>query len=150
MRRRKTRTKHRELAAAALAALCLSGCGDDAKRAAPHPPTLPRILATQLAARSDAVANALAEGESCRARALAQQLQRATIAAVNAGRVDARLQEDLTSAVNDLAARVRCVPPVVQPREDEEDNEDRDDRGKNKGKDKKEGKGRGHGKKGKG
>ena len=130
--------------------MCLSGCGDDAKRATPRPPALPRILATQLAARSDAVANALAEGESCRARALAQQLQRATIAAVNAGRVDARLQEDLASAVNDLATRVRCVPPVVQPREDEDEDEGRDDRGKNRGKDKHGGEGKGHGKKGKG
>jgi len=128
----------------------LSGCGDDAKRTSPPPPTLPRALAAQLAARSDAVANALAEGESCRARTLSRQLQRATIAAVNAGRVDARLQEDLTSAVNDLAGRVRCVPPVVEPREDENENEDHErgkDKGKDRGKDK--GKGKGHGKKGK-
>jgi hypothetical protein len=141
LRRRKTRTKRPELAAAALAALCLSGCGADAKRATPHPPTLPRALATQLAARSDAVANALAEGESCRARALAEQLRRDTIAAVNARRVDTRLQEELTGAVNDLAARVRCVPPVVEPPADDKRDEDHE-RGKHEGK--------GHGKKGKG
>ena len=146
MRRRKTRTKRRELAAAALAALCLSGCGGDAKRATPHPPTLPRALATQLAASSDAVANALAEGESCRARALAQQLRRETVAAVNAGRVDPRLQEELTGAVNDLAGRVRCVPPVVRPPADDEAR----DRGKHEDKGKGKGKGEDHGKKGKG
>jgi hypothetical protein len=148
LRRRKTRTKRRELAAAALAALCLSGCGD-AKRATPHPPTLPRALATQLAASSDAVANALAEGESCRARALAQQLRRDTVAAVNAGRVDPRLQEELTGAVNDLAGRVRCVPPVVRPPAGHEDDEARD-RGKHEDKGKGKGEGKGHGKKGKG
>jgi hypothetical protein len=103
-----------------------------------------------LAVRSDAVANALAEGESCRARTLAQQLQRATITAVNAGRVDPRLQEDLTSAVNDLAGRVRCVPPVVEPRnQDENENEDHE-RGRDKEKGKDRGKGKGHGKKGEG
>jgi hypothetical protein len=133
LRRRKTRTRPLELGAAALAALCLSGCGGDAKRASP-PPTLPRPLATSLAAGSDAVADALAAGDSCRALRLANQLRAETIAAVNTGRVDARLKEDLTGAVNDLAERVRCVPPP-QPR---------DDAGHG------EGKGKGHGKKHKG
>ena len=109
----------------------------------------------QLAARSDAVANAIAEGTSCRARAFAEQLQRDTIAAVNGGRVDARLQEELTSAVNDLVGRVQCLPPVAQPREGPEEDEDDDRRGhggkdKDKDKDKDNGKGKGHGKKGKG
>ena len=136
MRRRKTRTRRPELGAAALAALCLSGCGADAERAAPQPPTLPRALAASLAARSDAVANAIAEGDSCRARTLARQLQRDTITAVNRGRVDARLQEELTSAVNDLAGRVTCVPPPPPPQEED------DDRGRGKH----EGKGHGKGK----
>jgi hypothetical protein len=133
LRRRKTRTRPLELGAAALAALCLSSCGGEAKRASP-PPTLPRPLATSLAAGSDAVADALAAGDSCRALRLANQLRAETIAAVNTGRVDARLKEDLTGAVNDLAERVRCVPPP-QPR---------DDAGHG------EGKGKGHGKKHKG
>jgi hypothetical protein len=110
LRRRKTRTKPLELGAAVAAALCLSGCGG-AKRAAPHPPTLPRSLATAFAARSDAVADALVAGDSCRAVALARQLQRETIAAINRGRVPTSFQENLTGAVNDLAARVTCVPP---------------------------------------
>jgi outer membrane murein-binding lipoprotein Lpp len=133
LRRRKTRTRPLELGAAALAALYLSGCGGEAKRASP-PPTLPRTLASSLAARSDAVADALAAGDSCRALTLARQLRAETIAAVNARRVDARLHEELTAAVNDLAERVRCVPPP--PPEDE------NERGK--------GKGNGHGKKQKG
>ena len=114
MRRRKTRTKSLELGAAVAVALCLSGCGG-AKRAAPHTPTLPRPLAAALAARSDAVADALAAGDSCRALTLARQLQRETIAAINRGRVPASFQENLTGAVNDLAARVTCVPQPLPP-----------------------------------
>jgi hypothetical protein len=114
LRRRKTRTKPLEVGAAVAVALCLSGCGG-AKRAAPHPPTLPRSLATALAARSDSVADALAAGDSCRALALARQLQHETIAAINTGRVSGPFLEDLTGAVNDLTARVTCVPPPPTP-----------------------------------
>jgi hypothetical protein len=124
------------LGAAALAALCLGGCGGDAKRATP-PPTLPSALAGSLAARSDSVADALEGGDSCRALTLAQQLQSDTIAAINARRVAPRLQEELTSAVNDLASRVTCTPPAAPARNTGEDKHDRD---KHKGKDK------GHGK----
>lgn len=119
MQRRKIRTRRLEVGAAALAALCLSACGGAADRAAPPPPTFPRVLGATLAARSDAVAAALAEGDGCRARATAQQLQRETIAAINAGRIAAPLQEELSSAVNDLAARVTCVPPPAAPSGDQ-------------------------------
>jgi hypothetical protein len=92
----------------------VSGCGG-AKRSAPPPPTLPRTLATALAAQSDAVGDALSAGDSCRALRLAQQLQRRTIAAINDGRVSGRLQEQLSGAVNELAARVTCVPQAAAP-----------------------------------
>jgi hypothetical protein len=42
-------------------------------------------------------------------------LQRRTVAAINAGRVPAELQEQLSGAVNDLASRVTCVPPRPAP-----------------------------------
>jgi hypothetical protein len=103
-----------------LAALCLSACGGEAKRAAPPPPSLPRVLAATLAARSDAVAAALAQGDGCRARMAAQQLQHETIAAINAGRIAAPLQEELSGAVNDLAARVTCVPPPAATSDEDE------------------------------
>ena len=112
MRRRKTRTRPREVGAAALAALCLSGCGAGAKRAAPHPPKLPHAVATSLAARSDAVAAALAAGDACRALTLARRLQADTVADINARRVPPRLQEQLSGSVNDLVARVTCVSPT--------------------------------------
>ncbi|HSC73498.1 MAG TPA: hypothetical protein VLB89_04975 [Gaiellaceae bacterium] len=113
-----------------MAALCLSACGG-AKQSAPPPPALSHSLGASLAARSDAVASALAAGDSCRARTLARQLQQRTIAAINEGHVAAGLQEQLLSAVNALVAGVQCVPPPppqVGPRHDH---------GKHKGRDKK-------------
>jgi hypothetical protein len=98
------------LSSAVAAALCLSACGG-AKRSAPPPPTFSHSLGTALAAQSDAVAVALASGDSCRASTLARQLQQRTIAAINEGRVAAGLQEQLSSAVNALVVRVQCVPP---------------------------------------
>jgi hypothetical protein len=110
LQRRKTRTRRVELGAAVAAAFCLSACGG-AKRSAPPPPAFSHSLGTGLAAQSDAVAVALASGDSCRASTLAQQLQQRTIAAINQGRVAAGLQEQLSSAVNALVTRVQCVPP---------------------------------------
>jgi hypothetical protein len=107
-------TKPLELGAAVAVALSLTGCGGT-KRTAAHPPTLPRPLATALAERSDAVADALAAGDSCRALTLARQLQRETIAAINQRRVGGPFQENLAGAVNDLTARVTCVPPSPPP-----------------------------------
>jgi hypothetical protein len=115
LRRRKTRTKRPELGAALAAALCLTACGGAKTNAPPPPPTFVRSLASSLAAQSDGVAAALAEGDSCRALTLAQRLQQDTIAAINNGRVKPALQEQLSSAVNALVARVRCVPPAAPP-----------------------------------
>jgi hypothetical protein len=106
-----TRTRRLELGAAFAAALCLSACGG-AKQAAPPPPTFSHSLASSLATQSDAVADALAAGDTCRALGLAQRLQQSTIAAINGGRVAAGLQEQLSGAVNELVARVQCVPPA--------------------------------------
>jgi|SRR5262245_39494578 len=117
-----------ELAAAVAAALCLSACGG-AKEPAPPPPTLDRALASSLATQSDDVAAALAAGDSCGALTLAQGLQLRTIAAINRGRVSAGLQEQLSSAVNALVARLTCVPPP------EENNHDH---GKHRGRDKRD------------
>jgi hypothetical protein len=114
------------------------GCGGSAKEAAPPPPTFPRPVAAALAAQSDAVADALAAGDACRALAQARQLQRAAIDAINARRVDARLQEDFQSAVNDLASRVTCTPPPTAQPEDEKHDRGRH-RDKGHGKNKNEG-----------
>jgi hypothetical protein len=77
---------------------------------------LPRALAADLASQGDAIAHALDAGDPCRASNLARALQAHTIAAINAGRIAASLQEPLASAVTDLAARIRCTPPTDEGR----------------------------------
>ena len=150
MRRRKTRTRPLEVGAAALAALFLSACGGEARRS--PPPTLQRAVARTLAARSDAVAAALEAGDSCRALTLARQLQRETIAAINGGRVTAAFQEELSSAVNDLTARVTCAPPAAPAAPPpvtttaDEDREPERERGTRKGHAKQHGAKKKHGK----
>jgi hypothetical protein len=101
---------------------------------------LPAPVASQLAERSDAVAAALIAGDSCRARDEALQLQKATIAAINARRVPAPFQEPLAGSVNDLVSRIVCLPPPGDEEEEKEVDEDegKGGRGKGKGKDKKE------------
>ena len=74
-----------------LTACSLAGCGH-AKRAAPRP-HLPRPLAQRLAREADAV----------HTRGGARRLQRDVIAAINAGRVPAALQEELQSRANAVA-----------------------------------------------
>jgi hypothetical protein len=129
LQRRKTRTRSRDLGAALAAALCLAGCGSDGERDVAPPPTLPRQLAIALADRSDEVARVLDSGDECRALALAGQLRLQTIAAINTGRVPSVFLEPLQDRVNDLAARIRCVPPTPEP-----DKKDRDHgKGKKKG-----------------
>jgi hypothetical protein len=87
----------------------LAGCGSGASdRSAAPPPTLPGALAADLATGGDAVAAALQAGRDCRARTLAEGLQRRTIAAINAKRVPGPLQEPLQSGVNHLAAGISC------------------------------------------
>jgi hypothetical protein len=128
LRRRKIRTKRLELGAAVAAAFCLGGCGGSGARDTAPPPTLPRTLASALATRSDAIADALAGRDTCHAAQLADELQHETIAAINERRVPPLLQESLSATVNDLVARVNCVPPPQPP------TKEKDEHGKHKGK----------------
>jgi hypothetical protein len=73
------------------------------------------------------VADLLAAGDVCGAAVAADELQAATVDAVNRGRVPGLFQEELTGAVNALVDEVNCPPPAE---------EDKDgDKGKGKGKD---------------
>ena len=87
-------------------------------------------------------------GDTCGALADAETLQQQTIAAINAGRVPPRYQEELTSAVGALAASIPCtITPPTAPNStvpEDEDDEDEDEQ-----KDKGKGEGKGKGKKGK-
>jgi hypothetical protein len=118
----------------------LTACGGAKHTAPPPPPAFAHSLGSSLAAQSDGVAAALAAGDSCRASTLARRLQQQTIAAINQHRVAPALEEQLSSAVNALVVRVKCVPPPAvtpattpAPRKHEHPH----DHGKHKGRDKK-------------
>jgi hypothetical protein len=72
-------------------------------------------LAQQLAAQSGRIAERLAAKDSCGALAEANALRADVTGAINAHRVPSALLEPLSSAANDLVARIgTCVPPPPQ------------------------------------
>jgi hypothetical protein len=100
----------RTLSAFLLLLLVAAGCaGSSPTRAARR--GLPPVLAHAWATQAATVAAAAATGNSCRARRLANSLRTEVISA--GGRVPARLQDPLLEAVNSLADRITCVPPVM-------------------------------------
>jgi hypothetical protein len=123
-----------------VAALSLTGCGARQERLPPPQPKLPADIASALAEQSDAVAAALDSGDACRALDQAERLQQESIAAINSRRVPALFQEPLTARVNELVARIECIPPPVN-----EDDEKHEDEGHGDGKGKGKGKKKGHG-----
>jgi hypothetical protein len=104
----------RLVAANALVALVVAGCGGFAR---PHPVAargLPPKLAQQWAAEASSIADAAAHGQGCRAQRLASTLRDEILA--QQGRVPARLQGPLVTGVNALADRITCTPqPVAVP-----------------------------------
>ncbi|HET7044521.1 MAG TPA: hypothetical protein VFI37_06690 [Gaiellaceae bacterium] len=98
----------RRLALLGFVVLALAGCGG-------AEPLLPRTTAAPLAKQADAIAARLAAGDACGARDHALALQRRTIAAINARRVPAGLQEPLQSRANELVSELEpeCLPSVA-------------------------------------
>jgi RNA processing factor Prp31 len=96
-------------------------------------------VAEELAARSDAVADALDAGDVCTAAVRADELQDATVTAINNGQVPQEFQEDLQARANELVNTVNCPPPPTTTEEDEEQNGEGKGRGKKKGHEKKGG-----------
>jgi len=119
------------LTAGLTAVLLLSGCGNGAERQTAPRPTLPHAVALRLAHASDGVAAALAAGDGCRARTLAQALQQQASSSV----VPTALRTQLREATDDLARRIECAPrpppPTVAVEPQDEGN--RHDNGKHKG-----------------
>ena len=118
----------------ALVALVLvaaaAGCGGGGETATA--PRLPANAAEPLAARSDAVAQRLEQGDVCGARVEAEALHADAIAAVNAGRVPGRYQEELLSSAATLAASIECVSvpaPAPQSRGGDGEEEDEEEEG---------------------
>jgi len=98
----------------ASSAALLAGCGGGHQaQPPPKPPRIPSVVAARLAAEADRVA-ALAPG-TCAARDAAVRFRSDVIASI--GSVPARYQEPLTSAANDLAARLAACtePPPPKP-----------------------------------
>ena len=115
---------------ALLLLLTLAACGGEARRAEPR---LPAPVAAELATYADDTAAFAAAGDPCAARERAVALQRATIAAINAHRVPAELQEPLQGAVNDLLHRLTCPPPAASAPEEPKGKEKKPKKGKEEG-----------------
>ena len=128
----------RASAAALVVAVALAACGGDdgasneVETAAA--PTLPRALAEELALASDDVAELLEAGDGCAASERAADLRERTLAAVESGEVPPELEEPLVTAVERLASRIACEPPVTEDDDEDEDDDDNGNRGKGKGK----------------
>lgn len=107
---------------AAVCALVLAGCGGDGRDAAPAP-TLPRGLASDLAAQAEAIAADYEAGDVCGAAQQADVLAEDVFVAVEEGRVPAEFQESLTSTAQKLVDRINCPEPAPPPEEEEEGEE---------------------------
>jgi hypothetical protein len=93
---------------ALVCAAVLAGCGGNGEETAPGP-TLPQGLASDLADRSDAIADAYASGDVCGAAGQADDLLAAVLAAIEEGRVPAEFQESLTGTANKLVNEINCA-----------------------------------------
>jgi hypothetical protein len=125
--------------------LAAGGCGGEEE--SPPRPMIAAQAAERLAQRSEQIAATLDAGDVCTAAGLADDLLDETKAAINAGQVPARFQEDLTARANELVNTINCPPPP----EEEEEEEDKDkDKDKEKDKDKDKGEGEGDGDNGNG
>jgi len=99
---------------ALLCAAALASCGGEGEESAPGP-TLPSGLASDLASRSDAIADAHAAGDVCGAARQADDLLDAVIAAIEEGRVPADFQEPLTATANELVNEINCPEQKPAP-----------------------------------
>ncbi|MGH3030454.1 MAG: hypothetical protein ACRDNE_06755 [Gaiellaceae bacterium] len=110
---------------ALVCAAVLAGCGGDGEETAPGP-TLPRGLASDLAAQSDAIADAYGAGDVCGAAGQADDLLDAVLVAIQEGRVPAEFQESLTGTANKLVDEIDC-PEADQPPPPPEEEEEQPD-----------------------
>jgi hypothetical protein len=107
--------------------LALAGCGSSGQTSADEP-LIPRGLASDLAAKSEAIAAALEAGDVCGAAQLADELKDAVDAAVSGGQVPPELQGELEQTAVELQNDVNCPEP------EEEDEDGNEGKGKGKGK----------------
>jgi hypothetical protein len=112
----------------ASSALLLAGCGGGSdntfttERTTTQErsgPPIAEAVAVQLAVRSDDVARRLDAGDSCGAADAARKLRDDLTRLINGQAIPAVYLEDLSGAVNELQAQIRCEPPP--PRRGEDD-----------------------------
>jgi hypothetical protein len=132
------------LAAFACAA-SLAGCGggEAERERQTEPPKISRDVADNLAARSDAIADKLDARDVCGAAVEADALVDQARAAVDAGDVPARYEDELIETAVELQNTINCPrppPPSPQPQEQGQE-EDKKGKGNEDGK----GKGKGDG-----
>jgi hypothetical protein len=104
----------RSVSATASSVLLLAGCaGGNRAQPPPRPPRIPAAVASRLAAEADRLA-ALTPG-TCAARDAARRFQADVTASI--GHVPARYRGPLSSAANDLTARLAActAPPPPEP-----------------------------------
>lgn len=123
-------------------AIALAACGgeeNETERRTETWPTIERSLATNLAARSDAVADLLDRGDNCGAAAEAARLRGEVTASISS--IPQVYVEDFSGLVNEIQAQIPpCEPPPEDDRkEDEEEDDDERGKGKKKGHKKKGG-----------
>jgi hypothetical protein len=113
-----------------------AGCGGGGESS--PPPSRPAIdptVAEQLAATSESIADSLDGDDVCHAAGLADDLNSQVNAAIAAGKVPRRFQDDLRARATELVNTVNCpAPPQTTT---QEDNGDDNGNGKKKGKEKK-------------
>jgi hypothetical protein len=106
-------------------ALALAACGGASEQSSDEQ-LIPRALASDMAAKSEAIAGAIDAGDVCGAAQLADELKHAVDASVSGGQIPPAYQRDLEEAATELQNEVNCE----QPEEKDEG------KGKGKGKDK--------------
>ncbi|HVI36209.1 MAG TPA: hypothetical protein VM684_08260 [Gaiellales bacterium] len=98
-----------------LACAGAAACGGGTAGSTSQPtggPAIPKPVATDLAARAEAVAVSLDGQHGCAALDQARQLSTAVDAAIAAGRVPAALRPPLRATATRLVTRIRCAPPA--------------------------------------
>ena len=114
-------------------AIALAACGgeeNETERRTETWPTIERSLATNLAVRSEAVADLLDRGDNCGAAAEAARLRDEVTGSISS--IPQVYVEDFSGLVNEIQAQIPpCEPPPEDDRKEDEE-EDDDDRGKGK------------------
>ena len=118
-----------------MALVFAAGCGGGGE-SSPSPPrsAIDPTVAEQLAATSDSIADSLDGDDVCHAAGLADDLNSQVNAAIAAGKVPRRFQDDLRARATELVNTVNCSVPAPTTTQEDNGDEDGNGEGKKKGK----------------